>query len=325
MKTFAKIMLGVLCLVSAFLLYITVSWQVKLDKEYPVVEMSIQADSAMLAHGKYLAQGPAHCTHCHLSSDQLETAERNAVVLKGGFEFSLPIGKFRSPNITSDAATGIGRYTDGQLYRMLRHNILPNGRATIDLMPFTTMSEYDVKSVIAYLRTLEPVKNEVPPTEPNLLGKALLRFVIRPVTPETPPIENIEKDSSTLYGKYLSESVANCRGCHTKRDLKTGAYVGPFYAGGFVFEPAPETGGWAYITPNLTDDPKTGVMAEWTEQTFINRFKETGRLHKTSPMPWGAFKQMDDTDLKAIFRFLKSIPPVENRVEPIAIPPTATE
>lgn len=325
MKVFVRILLGIIFLVAALLLYINISWHVNLDEQYPVTEITIAPDSAMLAHGKYLAEGPAHCTHCHLSMDQLETAESGNVVLKGGFEFGLPIGKFRSPNITTDKETGIGRYTDGELYRMLRHNILPSGRATIDLMPFTTMSEYDVKSIIAYLRTLPPEKNEVPVTELNLLGKALMRFVIRPVTPEAPIAEKVEKDSSIVYGKYLAESVANCRGCHTKRDLKTGDYIGPFYAGGFTFEPAIETGMWTFNTPNLTNDPATGIMADWTEATFINRFKVIGRFHKTSPMPWGAFKQMDDTDLKAIYRFLKSLPPVENKIETIAIAPAIAE
>lgn len=325
MKTAFKVLLGLVLLVAAFALYIQMNWHVNLNEEYPITEVLITPDSAMLAHGKYLAEGPAHCTHCHLSMDQLETAESGNVIMKGGFEFGLPIGKWRSPNITPDLETGIGRYTDGELYRMMRHNILPSGRATIDLMPFTTMSEYDVKSIIAYLRTVAPVKNEVPTTEPNLLGKALLRFVIRPVTPDEAIAEKVEKDSSIVYGKYLAESVANCRGCHTKRDLKTGAYIGPFYAGGLTFEPATETGMWTFNTPNLTSDPTTGIMADWTEATFISRFKETGRLHKTSPMPWGAFKQMDDVDLKAIYRFLKSLPPVENKIEPIAIAPATTE
>ncbi len=325
MKTALKVLLGLVLLFAAFALYVHTSWHVNLNEEYPITEVSIAPDSAMLAHGKYLAEGPAHCTHCHLSMDQLETAEAGNVVMKGGFEFGLPIGKWRAPNITPDPETGIGRYTDGELYRLMRHNILPSGRATIDLMPFTTMSEYDVKSILAYLRIIPPIKNEVPITEPNFLGKALLRFVIRPVPPKAPIEERVEKDSSIVYGKYLAESVANCRGCHTKRDLKTGEYIGPFYAGGLTFEPAIETGMWTFNTPNLTSDPATGIMADWTEATFINRFKVVGRFHKTSPMPWGAFKQMDEIDLKAIYRFLKSLPPVENKIEPVAIAPTIAE
>lgn len=324
MKLALRILGVIVLLIGAFIVFILVSWKVDVSSEYPISELTVEADSTMLANGRALTFGPAHCSHCHLSIDQMEQADQGNVVLKGGFEFTLPIGVFRSPNITPDKETGIGRYTDGELYRMLRHNVLPTGQPTIDLMPFTTMSEYDIHSIIGYLRTLEPVRNEVKRTELNFLGKALFRFAIRPVPPAEPPAQKIEKDSSVLYGKYLAESVANCRGCHTLRDLRTGEYIGPFYAGGFIFEPSPETQGWTFTAPNLTSST-SGVMNGWNEQTFINRFKVIGRVHKYTPMPWGAFKQMSETDLKAIYRFLRSLEPVENLVNPTAAPPAPTE
>jgi hypothetical protein len=114
MKTLVKVLLGLVLLVAAFALFVHTSWHVNLNEQYPITEVSIAPDSAMLAHGKYLAEGPAHCTHCHLSMDQLETAESGNVVMKGGFEFGLPIGKWRSPNITPDPETGIYRWTTVQ-------------------------------------------------------------------------------------------------------------------------------------------------------------------------------------------------------------------
>lgn len=322
MRTFLKIIAGIFIIVVGLVLYIQLTWQVSFDEEYPVKEITIEADSAMLAHGEYLVYGPAHCVHCHAPISELAKVEAGEKVpLIGGFEFGLPIGNLYSPNITPDPETGIGNFTDGQLYRMLRHNITAKGLAALELMPFTTMSEYDVKAVIAYIRNQEPVRNVVPENSYNLIGKAVKKFAIKPAPLAVGIPEKIEKDSSALYGKYLSESVANCRGCHTNRDLSTGAYIGPFYAGGLVFEPAPETNYWKFVTSNLTMGSGTGVMEDWNEEAFVNRFLKVGRVHQYSPMPWGAFKFMDETDLKAIYRFLQTVEPVNNQITETAFPP----
>lgn len=148
----------------------------------------------------------------------------------------------------------------------------------------------------------------------------LQRFAFKPIVADEKPLEKIEPDSSILYGKYLAESVANCRGCHTARDMTTGEYTGPFYAGGMVFEPGPDTKGWKFITPNLTKDNSTGVMADWTEEQFIKRFR-MGRVNPGSPMPWGTFAKFEDTDLKALYRYLRSLEAVENAESGKNFPP----
>lgn len=281
------------------------------NEEFPIEDLAVQADSTMIAHGKYLALGPAHCAHCHSTLDNIEALERGEEVpMHGGFTFELPFGSIYSRNITSDSETGIGGYSDGEIYRMMRHNIRPNGRVCIDLMPFFNMSEYDVKSVIAYLRTLAPVKNEVPENELNLLGKMVMGMVIKPSMPNGTPPEFVKRDSTIEYGEYLAFSVANCYGCHTNRDLQTGKFIGEPYAGGFKFGPDASTSQWTFVSPNLTPDPETGVMANWSEEHFIERMRG-GRVHQFSPMPWGPFSRLDDSDLKAIYRFLKTVKPVK--------------
>jgi len=123
------------------------------------------------------------------------------------------------------------------------------------------------------------------------------------------------------YGKYLAGSVANCRGCHTARDMKSGEFIGPDYAGGMTFGPDSFTKDWVFESPNLTPDKETGIMAEWDEETFIDRM-QAGRIHDTSPMPWGAFQRIKDNDWKAIYRFLRTVKPEKNLVDMIALPPT---
>ena len=78
--------------------------------------------------------------------------------------------------------------------------------------------------------------------------------------------------------------------------------------------------GYSFITPNLTPDKETGIMANWDESTFINRMR-AGRVHKGSPMPYGAFSRMDDLELKAIYRYLQSLDPVNNKIEKIVFAP----
>lgn len=291
------------------------------NADYPVKEITINADSAMIAHGKYIALGPAHCAHCHTTMDNIEALERGEEVpMHGGFDFELPFGHIYSRNITSDVETGIGGYSDGEVYRMLRHNIRQDGGVCIDFMPFFNMSEYDVNSIIAYLRTLQPVKKEVPENDLNFMGKAILGLAIKPSMPQGTPPEFVERDSTAEYGEYLAFSVANCYGCHTNRDLQTGKFIGEPYAGGFKFGPDATTGGWTFQTPNLTPDPETGVMASWSEEHFIERMRG-GRVHMTSPMPWGPFSRLSDSDLKAVYRFLKTVKPVKQDNSPLVTPP----
>lgn len=325
MKKVKKILLwlvALICLVMVvFVVYVQTNYEQSFDAQYPVQELTIQADSAMIKHGNYLVYGPAHCAHCHTSLENIEALEKGVEVpMTGGFVFEIPLGKIYTPNITPDKETGIGNHTDGELYRMLRHNIRKDGAACIELMPFFNMSDYDIKSVIAFLRTLKPVKNQVAENEYNFMGKIIRTLAIKPSVPAGNPPVKVERDTTIQYGKYLCESVANCKGCHTDRDLKTGAFIGEPYAGGFQMGPDASTQNYTYITPNLTPDPETGILVNYTEEGFISRMRG-GRVHATSPMPWGPFSRMYESDLKAIYRYLKTVKPVKRKNGGPMIPP----
>ncbi len=278
------------------------------DAPYPDIKAS--KDSSIIARGKAIVYGPAHCATCHGGLENVEKVDRGEeVALAGGFEFKLPLGIIRSANLTSDPETGIGNRTDGELARVLRYAVGHDGHAIFDFMPFQNMSDEDLTAVISYLRTLAPVKKHVETIDMNFMGEAVRAFMIKPVGPIATPPKAVVPDSSIEYGKYLVWSVANCRGCHTDRDMMTGAFIGPDFAGGPEFEGEKDPN-FKVRPPNITPDKKTSKIANWTEQFFIERFRK-GRLVPESPMPWGPFSRMSDLELKAIYRYMRTVAPVE--------------
>ena len=124
---------------------------------------------------------------------------------------------------------------------------------------------------------------------------------------------------SEVLGKYVDMLYDDPReGLEVHRLVReTGQFSGEPFAGGRILNAEPYSGlskGYEYITPNLTPDKETGIMAFWSEKDFIRRFK-SGRIHVGSPMPWEAFAVMDETDLKALYRYLRSLDPIQNKIE----------
>jgi mono/diheme cytochrome c family protein len=324
MKNVIKVLkwagLALVILLVGLFVFVQLTWDKKYDAPYP--DITASTDSAVIERGKYLALGPAHCITCHVPMDKVKDAEDGIVMpLSGGWELSIPPGTFRAPNITPDMETGIGKMTDGEIARSLRYSVNRNNGHVFPFMPFQELSDDDLTAIISFLRVQEPVKHKVEPSELTFLGKALVAFgMIKPEGPKNTPPKSVVIDSSIAYGSYLANRVANCNGCHTERDFKTGAFVGAPLAGGTHFLPDAFSEGYSFITPNLTPDKETGIMANWDESTFINRMR-AGRVHKGSPMPYGAFSRMDDLELKAIYRYLQSLDPVNNKIEKIVFAP----
>jgi len=211
--------------------------------------------------------------------------------------------------------SGIGKLKDGEIARALRYGVRHDGKALLDFMPFYHLSDADLTAIVSYLRTIPPVKNKVPDHDWNFLGKVVGAFMLKPMgdgkIEETPAV-----DTTIAYGKYIAENVANCRGCHTVRNMMNGDYIGEYYAGGHkmeVFDIATGTmiKGQHITTPNITPDPETGRITNWSQEQFVNRFRQ-GRLISGSPMPWGPFSRMTETELKAIYKYLRTLGPVKN-------------
>ncbi|MGE0772524.1 MAG: cytochrome c [Cyclobacteriaceae bacterium] len=312
-----KILIGVLVLlvvvVVGFVVVVNMRYDQTFEAPYPNIKAS--TDSAMIARGKYLAYGPAHCAFCHAPMTEFQKVDQGLEApLVGGFNFKLPIGTVYAPNITPDEETGIGKLRDEEIARSLRYGVRHDGRAIMDFMPFYDLSDEDLIAVISFLRAQKPIRNPRPAHEINLLGKAVFSFAIKPMGDgDVPPMPAI--DSTAEYGAYLANSVANCRGCHTNRDMMTGAYIGEEMAGGTRFEIIDENGniveGKHIQTPNLTPDEDSGRMAGWTQADFIKRIR-AGRAIPGTPMPWGPFKNMSDLELVAIWKHLQTIKPVKN-------------
>jgi len=315
--------LVLLLVVIGFFTYVQFNSNKTFDAPYPNIIAS--KDSAIIARGKYLAYGPAHCGTCHVPMDKYMDVEKGDLMpLSGGWELSIPPGTFRAPNITPDKETGIGNLTDGEIARTLRYMVGSDNRFIAPFMSFHDLTDEDLTAIISFLRSQAPVKHQVKRSEINFLGKALVAFnLIKPEGTKGNPPKSIIRDTSISYGKYLANSVADCVGCHTNRNLKTGEFIGKPFAGGMYYEADAFSDGVAFVSPNLTPHPTTGIISDWGENAFVARFR-AGRVHKGSPMPWGSFSRMDDLDLKAIYRYLNSLDPVENKIEKTVISSTVT-
>jgi mono/diheme cytochrome c family protein len=306
-------------MVFGFLLYLQCTY--RQTYQAPVTGLQASTDPAIIARGQYLAMGPAHCWTCHVEDPAKVDFRQGPPAMSGGMALELPLMvSLRTPNITPDKKTGIGRYTDEQLAQTLRYNVTPRGHALIPYMGFNSMSDTDLVAILSYLRAARPVEKAIPAHEFTMLGKMLMRFAIKPdLSGSHKAFAATQPDTTAAYGKYLAYSVANCNGCHTQRG-PTGAFTGKPFAGGNKKEVKPAT----FVVPNLTPDPATGRIYHWSQQAFIARFR-AGKAYPEEFMPWNAYQHMSDNDLKAIYNFLQTLEPVQNKVETIYVTAAGTD
>lgn len=277
----------------------------------------------VVARGEYLAIHVAACMHCHSKRDFTKYAGPNIQGTEGGgggkFDHSIfdaiP-GTIYSKNITPDSATGIGAWTDAEIVRAITQGINKKGDTLFPLMPyasFNRMAKDDLLSIIAYLRTLKPIKNKIPdrqlmiPISMAYPAAALQKSVdgnIRP--PESDTVK---------YGAYLT-TMAGCGDCHNPY-VKGQPDFSRLFAGGNKFN----IGTFIVSSSNITPDSTTGIGA-WTESAFMNKFTvcrvekgynfNPGKLNTN--MPIVAYAGMRDGDLKAIYAYLRTLKPIKNQV-----------
>jgi mono/diheme cytochrome c family protein len=301
----------ILFLVAGVALATALRQHVTYEAPYPNIKAS--TDSTVIARGRHIVMGPGHCLDCHSTTAGKDSLLKAGIdpVLSGGMPFPVPFGTFYTPNLTPDPATGLGKMTDSEIARVLRHSVKPNGEAALPFMSAQNFSDEELTAVISYLRSVKPVHNAVPQHEYNLMGRVIKAFLIKPQGPTGQPAKTVVVDSSANYGRHLVMSVANCNGCHTKRDA-TGNYVGEPLAGEMTFD---DNGKPTVVTPNLTPDPSSGRIYGWSQDQFISRLR-AGRRVKESHMPWEAYSRMTDTELKAIYNYLKTLKPVDTSKPP---------
>ena len=256
-----------------------------------------------LARGKYLVRGILSCEVCHTPSDWSQHGAPSVA----GMEFAgqpLPLAGFPgtavAPNVTPDVETGAGGWTDDQLARAIREGIKHDGSTIFPLMPYydyKNLSDEDLASVVVYVRSVPSLKNALPPSKIKFPVNLLVNGAPEPVNNPVPsPAED-----QLSRGKYLVK--LGC-GCHNAVEKLP-------YAGGEVLG-----GPWgSVVSPNIT--PDASGISYYSEQTFITALRTgyVGARKLNSIMPFGEFKNLSDDDLKAMFAYLRTLPPVKHRVD----------
>jgi mono/diheme cytochrome c family protein len=264
--------------------------------------------SADIARGKYVFGATGGCG-CH-------TVPKGPVNA-GGRKYEGPYGTVYSTNITPDKETGIGGWTDEQIITAIRLGRRPNGERLVPVHPYTVfngMAEDDVKAVVAFLRTVPAVKRAnlpkktIPMFESVLLPAWLAAFAPR----ETPP--TAVPTSGTARGEYLVRAVGHCGECHTPRTMTMATDNSRFLAG----DPkGPENS----QIPNITPDPTTGLT--WSEEEIADYLGSGnkpdgdvagGLMGEMIEGTLAGFKDMTKADRLAIAKYLKTLPPIKNKI-----------
>jgi mono/diheme cytochrome c family protein len=292
------------------------------DKKEPEPIANKDSIEKVIARGEYLAHNVAACIHCHSQRDLTKFSGPVVAGTEGGGglmftpAFGLP-GTFYSKNITPDPETGIGTWTDDEILRAITQGISKNGDTLFPLMPYVSynhMAKEDLMSIIAYIRTLKPIKNKVLPRQmmmpiamayPGKILQPSLDANVRP--PETDKVS---------YGAYLV-SMGACTDCHTPMTPQ-GFDMSKMLGGGHVFDAVH----YKVAAANITPDSATGI-GTWNEQKFLDKFtlyrKEENYNYvagrQNTIMPLSDYAGMKDDDLKAMYAFLRTIKPVSNKVE----------
>lgn len=292
------------------------------NKSTPTETSDKDSVKKVLERGEYLALHVAGCVDCHSKRDFTKFSGPVIPGTEGGGGFvfdeklGLP-GKIFGKNITPDNETGIGTWTDDDILKAMTQGISKNGDTLFPLMPYIQynhMAKDDLLSIIAYIKTWKPIRNKVParqlmmPIAMAYPGPALQASIDGNVRP--PASDKVK------YGAYLSE-MADCGTCHSPQTPQ-GPDITRMFAGGYTFD----LGTNKVVAANITSDSATGIGA-WTEERFLNKFTQYREEkaynynpgNQNSVMPLSILAGMKDEDLKAIYAYLKTVKPINNKVE----------
>ena len=269
------------------------------------------AEKTEVERGAYLVRA-AGCISCHTDK------KGKGPPLAGGRGLATPFGTYYSPNITPDPETGIGRWSDEDFLNALQRGIAPDGQHYFPVFPYTTytrMRRADALAIKAYLFSLRPVARG---NKPHAVSAPFgwrwpMRFWNVLFFDAGDFVPDAGQDDEWNRGAYLVKALGHCGECHTPRNLLGAKKTNMDMAGTLQ---GPDGG----VVPNITPDRKTGI-GRWTKGD-LEEFLDSGML------PDGDFTGSDmgeivdqstsrltTTDRKAMVEYLRSIPPVENRIE----------
>lgn len=279
-------LVGVIVIILVVLYFVGGS---RVNKTYDieVASVAVSNEAGAIERGRHVVEAIALCQECHgenLAGDVLED--------------SFLFGEIMPSNLTSGKGGVGGAYTDADFARAIRHGITRQGKGII-IMPseqFNVFGDEDLGAIIAYLRSLPPVDNELPKTSVGPLARLIALLdssiiaaqVIDHTAPRRPsPTPGVTPE----YGEYLATI---CTLCH-----------GDDFGGG----PVPDDRN--VFAPNITQG---GTPGTWSEADFINTIRTgvtPGRNQLDEEnMPWNRFRLMTDDELRAIWSFLSSLPAV---------------
>jgi mono/diheme cytochrome c family protein len=271
-----------------------------------------QATNDTAARGQYIFAVAGGCA-CH--------TEPKGTPHAGARAFPIPFGTVYSTNITQDKETGLGAWTDQEIHDAIVKGVRKDGSRILPVMPYekySGMADEDMKALIAYLRTLKPVKKATPPLKTRV---PLMRSVGTPLflqmfgsfsrPPAQAPKGGIER------GRYLVDHVALCGDCHTPRNF-IGAPQRSLYMAGV----SKENGPLGEAVPNITPDTETGI-GDWSREAIADLLltgvkpdfdNVQGLMDEVIQGTPRGYKDMRKEDALAIADYLKSIPAIKNKI-----------
>lgn len=269
-----------------------------------------QTGKELVAKGQYIFELAGGCA-CHSVPKETPYA--------GGRAFPIPFGIVYSTNITQDKETGLGNWTDQQIHDAMVKGIRRDGTKILPVMPFEAysgMAQEDLKALIAYSRTLKAVKKATPPLKTwapfaRSVGTPLYLKIFGRFSnaPAQAPKSGVER------GRYLVEHVSLCGDCHTPRN-SIGVPNRSLYLAGA----GKKIGPLGQEVPNITPDKETGI-GDWKRED-ITEVLLTGTKPDLDNIQGlmaevieHGYKSMTKEDALAIADYLKSIPPIKNKIK----------
>lgn len=246
----------------------------------PAPDFIASTDPQVIARGEHLAT--ILCVDCH-SPD-------NSLPLSGGrdlaTEVPLPLGFAPAYNLTP--AGPLKDWTDGEIFRAIRHNVDPGGYklAFMNATGIGTLGDEDIQALVAFLRSQPATGEELRKEKWTLLAYVMLGSGMIPQYTRPDQIATLPPAPTVEYGEYIV-SFLSCRDCH-----------GPDLRG--------SAGGLGPPGPSIVD-----AASNWTEVEFETALR-TGKTPKGRQiveelMPWKTYSQVDDTEMKAIYAYLRSL------------------
>ena len=270
-------------------------------------------DKDQIAKGQYLFAVAGGCA-CH--------SEPKKEPFLGARAFPIPSGTVYSTNITQDKETGLGNWTDQQIYNAMVKGLRRDGGRILPVMPYekySGMAKEDLQALIAFLRTLKPSKKATPELKSwapfvRAVGVPLYLAVFGrfSTAPAQAPRSGVER------GRYLADHVALCGDCHTPRN-SIGVPQQSLYMAGA----SQKIGPLGEAVPNITPDKETGI-GDWKREAIAELLVSGTKpdldnvqglmLEVIQGTPHG-YKDMTKADALAIADYLKSIPAIKNKID----------